>query len=92
MLGLVGAFVAFAVAVGSGSAVSEAPITPWDLRIGDRGAAVADLNAALIRAGFTADTGDRFGRRTRHAVYAFQKHHGLATNGSFSPLMWDLLS
>lgn len=49
------------------------------------------LNQRLREAGFHADEGNQFGRRTRHAVYAFQKHHGLETTGVFTAEMWDLL-
>ena len=78
-------------------ATSTASTTPEDggaqvLGFGDSGPAVATLNAGLAAAGFHAGDGDVFGRKTRHAVYAFQKHHGLATTGRFSPFIWDLLS
>jgi len=52
---------------------------------------VADLNGALSAGGFQPDVGSRFGSKTRHAVYAFQKHHGMATSGTFSAFMWGLL-
>ena len=63
-----------------------------DLAYGDSGAPVAELNRRLTAAGFNADDGDSFGRETRHAVYALQKHHGMAVDGVFTPAMWDVLS
>ena len=62
------------------------------LGYGDRGASVERLNDALARAGFHPDDGPAFGQQTRHAVYAFQKHHDLPTTGTFTPFMWDLLT
>ena len=53
---------------------------------------MAELNEELRTAGFNADDGAVFGRKTRHAVYAFQKHHELATSGQFTPFMWALLA
>lgn len=91
MTGLVAYLVAVAVASGASVAAPEQPQSPADLSHGDRGAAVAALNDALARAGFHADDGDVFGKKTRHAVFAFQKVHGLATTGTFTPFMWDLL-
>ena len=90
MTGIVGAIVAFAVAVTAGTGV-EAENRTSDLSFGDRGEAVADLNSALVEAGFNPDRDNRFGSKTRHAVYAFQKHHGLRTIGRFSSFMWGLL-
>lgn len=49
------------------------------------------LNERLRAAGFNANDDMKFGRRTRHAVYAFQKHHGLKRDGVFTPEMWELL-
>ncbi len=63
-----------------------------ELAFGDRGTAVATLNEGLTRAGFHAEEGDAFGKKTRHAVYAFQKLHGLSTTGRFTAFMWDLLT
>ena len=63
-----------------------------DLGYGDDGALTAELNRRLNVAGFNADDGDVFGRETRHAVYAFQKHHELSTDGVFTADMWDLLA
>jgi peptidoglycan hydrolase-like protein with peptidoglycan-binding domain len=62
-----------------------------DLAYGDESALVAELNRRLDEAGFNPDDADLFGRETRHAVYAFQKHHQLETDGVFTPGMWDLL-
>ncbi len=89
-MGIVGVLVALAVAVGSGNAATVDAHTA-DLSFSDRGAAVAELNDALAAAGFQPDAGSRFGSKTRHAVYAFQKHHGLATSSTFSAFMWGLV-
>jgi peptidoglycan hydrolase-like protein with peptidoglycan-binding domain len=62
-----------------------------DLAHGDEGALVTQLNRRLDEAGFNPDDGDLFGGETRHAVYAFQKHHELETDGVFTAAMWDLL-
>jgi lipoprotein-anchoring transpeptidase ErfK/SrfK len=53
---------------------------------------VAELNRRLNDAHFNADDADVFGRETRHAVFAFQKHHELTTDGVFTHAMWDLLA
>lgn len=84
-------FVAAAIAVGGGGQASGDAATIGDLAFGDRGPSVALLNRRLAEAGFNPDVGSTFGKKTRHAVYAFQKHYELATTGIFTPLMWDLL-
>lgn len=63
-----------------------------DLAYGDEGALVAELNRRLNVAGFNADEADVFGWETRHAVYAFQKHHELDTDGVFTAAMWETLT
>jgi hypothetical protein len=63
-----------------------------DLEYGSEGALVAELNRRLDVAGFNPDDADLFGRETRHAVYAFQKHYELPTDGVFTAEMWDLLT
>jgi hypothetical protein len=88
--GVVALVISLAVAVGSASGVPERTFSS-ELSYRDRGAQVAELNESLAAAGFHPDTGRVFGRKTRHAVYAFQKHHGLATTGKFTPFMWSLL-
>jgi hypothetical protein len=64
---------------------------PEAIVYGDDGAWVASLNDRLAAAGFHADDEDVFGRQTRHAVFSFQKHHGLDTDGVFTAEMWPLL-
>lgn len=64
---------------------------PAEINYGDEGSWVASLNDRLSAVGFHADDAEVFGRQTRHAVYAFQKHHGLATTGTFTADMWPLL-
>jgi len=63
-----------------------------DLAYGDQGPLVAELNRRLNNAGFNADEAEEFGRETRHAVYAFQKHHEMPTDGVFTAHMWDVLA
>ncbi len=64
---------------------------PAELALNDTGSWVQRLNERLAEAGFHADEGDGFGYVTRHAVFAFQKHHGLETTGVFTTDMWELL-
>lgn len=93
MTGVVAYLVATSIAAGAGGiGVPEDAPANGALGYGDVGPAVAALNADLSRAGFHADDGDFFGKKTRHAVYAFQKHYDLPTTGSFTPFMWHLLA
>jgi peptidoglycan hydrolase-like protein with peptidoglycan-binding domain len=64
---------------------------PVEISYKDTGSWPQVLNERLREAGFHTDDGNTFGRRTRHAVYAFQKHHGLEVTGVFTEEMWDLL-
>ena len=64
---------------------------PGAITYGESGAWVNSLNVALNQLGFHADSDAGFGRKTRHAVFAFQKHYGLATDGVFRSEMWQLL-
>ena len=84
--------VAASIAATSAGSAPDNEATLDVLRFGDAGALVAELNEELRTAGFNADDGAVFGRKTRHAVYAFQKHHELATSGQFTPFMWALLA
>ncbi|MFQ5555499.1 MAG: L,D-transpeptidase family protein [Acidimicrobiia bacterium] len=72
-----------------GPAMERTP--PASIAYGDDGIWVGALNRRLADAGFHPDVGNEFGRRTRHAVYALQKHHGLETTGRITEDMWDLL-
>lgn len=90
MSALLSVLVAFAVAVSSQSGVPDRRV-PAEMSYGDRGPWARELNDALEEAGFHPNSGQVFGVRTRHAVYAFQKHYGLPTTGKFTPFMWDLL-
>lgn len=91
---------ALAVALAGGPAVdigvdvpdlSQLQRRPAELTYGSSGSWVANLNQRLTDAGFHADTESTFGRQTRHAVYAFQKHYELTRDGVFTSDMWDLL-
>jgi N-acetylmuramoyl-L-alanine amidase len=67
-------------------------VIPAALQLGDRGDWVVDLQQALTDLGFSPGPADgRFGRHTRAAVYAFQKHHRLERSGVFTEADWDLL-
>ena len=87
---LVAALMSLSVAVSSNVGVPDGGIAAA-LSFGDRGPQVEQLNEQLNRAGFHADSGSVFASKTRHAVYAFQKHHRLPTTGNFTPFMWRLL-
>jgi len=89
--GLVAYLVAVSIAVSAGGSAPDSGRARQSLSFRDTGPAVAFLNDALTEAGFNADEGDVFGKKTRHAVYAFQKHHELPTSGEFTAFMWDLL-
>ena len=64
---------------------------PAEFSYGDQSPWVAELNRQLSAAGFHPDDGDTFGKQTREAVYALQKHYELPTTGTFTTEMWDLL-
>ena len=95
-MGFVGA-IAIALAMsGRGGDVAgphiyyDEPIAPT-LERGAEGVWVETLNERLLELGFHPDIGDEFGNKTRHAVFAFQKHHEMPTTGKFTPGMWHLL-
>lgn len=64
---------------------------PASLTYGAEGPWVTELNRRLAEAGFHPDPDQTFGKQTRHAVYAFQKHHELERDGDFTEAMWSLL-
>ncbi|HSF84246.1 MAG TPA: L,D-transpeptidase family protein [Acidimicrobiia bacterium] len=64
---------------------------PAELALNASGSWVQRLNSRLADAGFHPDGGNEFGYLTRHAVFAFQKHHQLETTGVFTAEMWELL-
>jgi hypothetical protein len=51
------------------------------LKFGATGQAVKDIQIALTAHGFTLEADGLFGRRTLHAVQAFQRRHGLIADG-----------
>ena len=66
--------------------------TPPDLKPGSSGATVLELQNHLEAAGFFPGRKDGyFGRRTRAAVYAFQKLYDLERTGTFQTEDWELL-
>ncbi len=60
---------------------------------GDRGEAVADIQARLLGLGFgpISDAAGEFGLATRAAVEAFQRHRGLRVDGRCGPQTWQTL-
>lgn len=74
-----------------GEATRSSASPPASLAYGAEGPWAQELNRRLTAAGFHADVDQTFGRQTRHAVYAFQKHHGLERDGKFTEAMWSLL-
>ncbi len=62
---------------------AEAPsLSPGDMGVGARGAAVKELQEKLAQLGYSVGTPDGiFGQKTRRAVVNFQQEHGLETSG-----------
>lgn len=71
--------------------VSALQARPAELALDATGSWVQRLNERLAESGFHPNDGNEFGYRTRHAVFAFQKHHELETTGVFTAEMWPLL-
>ena len=74
----------------------HATVAPSALKYGDEGSAVQELQQQLRHIGYcdmdgpvNAD-GD-FGRRTHHAVTAFQRDYGLIADGIAGPKTWQAL-
>lgn len=62
------------------------------LQQGSQGKAVADVQQALERAGFTAaDRAGVFSGNTANAVRAFQSHRGLPATGVVDQATWKAL-
>ncbi len=91
-VGLILAFALVTPGVGIDGGDTSINLQVPDVAYGDQGALVAELNRRLNAAGFNAGEADSFDRETRHAVYAFQKHHQLEADGVFGATMWDLLA
>jgi hypothetical protein len=64
----------------TGSASPE-PAAAGMLRAGSKGAAVRDLQALLVRAGFSVAVDGDFGTSTQRAVMTWQKQQGLPIDG-----------
>lgn len=62
-----------------------APAADGMLRLGSRGARVRELQALLVRAGYTITVDGDFGPATRDAVIAFQGEQGLTRDGIAGP-------
>ena len=106
MSALISTFLALTLSLGGTSANADGADVDIDVHVPDlarlqtrpaemsydfKGSWAELLNRKLSEAGFHADDGNTFGRHTRHAVYAFQKHHGLEVTGVFTEEMWELL-
>ena len=63
----------------------------FKLSYGNRSFWGSELNTRLAAAGFHSDSGSLYGSRTRHAVFALQKHYALPVTGRFVFDMWHLL-
>jgi len=79
---------AFARHAGGPANPSAAPAAASSvlLRRGDRGPAVADLQAALSAAGYPVAIDGAFGPRTADALARYQRDHGLVADGIAGPL------
>jgi hypothetical protein len=62
------------------------------LRMGSKGAAVRELQAVLLRAGYTVKVDGDFGPSTKKAVIAFQKAHRIEADGVVGPQTQKALS
>ena len=66
--------------------------TPPDLRRGDQGRWVPELQQELVRHGFAVDVDGEFGPVTEVAVRAFQAANGLTVDGVVGPSTWAALA
>ena len=64
----------------------------YPVRLCQRGAAVVQVQAHLVRHGFDIDVDGYFGPATEAAVRDFQADHGLDADGLVGPLTWPALS
>jgi hypothetical protein len=62
------------------------------LRMGSKGAAVRELQAVLLRAGYTVKVDGDFGPSTKKAVIAFQQAHQIEADGVVGPQTQKALS
>jgi hypothetical protein len=62
------------------------------LRMGSKGAAVRELQAVLLRAGYTVKVDGDFGPSTKKAVIGFQKAHRIEADGVVGPQTQKALS
>lgn len=62
-----------------------------ELKKGDKGDFVIDLQRALVKAGFKTDVDGQFGAGTERVVKAFQTAKGLAADGKVGPRSWKAL-
>jgi len=62
------------------------------LRMGSKGAAVREVQALLVRAGYALNVDGDFGPSTRDAVKAFQQAHGITVDGVVGPQTQAALS
>lgn len=69
----------------SGPVISSVGNAGNMLRMGSKGAKVRELQALLVRAGFTVKVDGDFGPSTKDAVIAFQKKYKLEVDGVVGP-------
>jgi hypothetical protein len=67
------------------------PATRSEVRRGDSGPAVLELQQELVRRGAKIVPDGKFGRRTEAAVKAFQRSNGLVADGRAGPRTWKAL-
>jgi hypothetical protein len=73
-----------------GATVNEAATSM--LRMGQKGAKVRELQALLVRAGYSVKADGDFGPSTKIAVRGFQKEMDIAVDGVVGPETWQALS
>jgi hypothetical protein len=64
----------------------------YPVNLCQRGAAVVQVQAHLVRHGLSVDVDGHFGPATEAAVRLFQTDHGLVADGLVGPLTWPALS
>ena len=63
-----------------------------NVRLGDNGPGVVQIQKALVSQGFTLTADGKFGPKTQAAVKAFQTKNGLSADGVVGPKTWAKLS
>ena len=68
------------------------PVRKSMLRMGAKGARVRELQALLVRAGYSLKVDGDFGLSTRNALRSFQKKRGLTVDGVAGPEVMEALA